>query len=385
MYEHILFGRVDGEAGSSVTLVRSGHALVGSLRIPTWQKNYEIRPEGQQGTHLLMGLSEEEPGDCLAFNPPEPGEMDSDSGDSGIIGEDENGEPVIDILVASTPAARESLGGADGIHALALLGIEDTNQAFRNGGVNLQVRLVGELSLEQNESGDFSQDLTDLKGMNDGRWDDVHSERTRLGADQVSLIGAYKSNTSVAGIGFIRASKSSAFTITRTSAFGQYTFTHELGHNIGLYHEDGYVNTSGRFKTIMAYGNYVRIRQFSDSTGSYLNYSIGDGSHNSIATIAANAFNFSNLVAPITPLPTEPPPSNETGPPAEGEGGSSVEPTNGEMNSEEPGGTSTSGENSTTSTVGNENPPLNGEQSGTTPESPQEGEKVKICSPESGD
>lgn len=188
--------------------------------------------------------------------------------------------PVIDMLVAYTPNARIAAGGTSAIVALIQSGIENTNRAFTNSGVNLQVRLVGTLALTQNESSNFSSDLSALKSKTDGKWDSVHSARTRLGADQVTVVGNY-SGSSTAGIGYIGSSLSTAFTIVKRSAFSQYTFSHELGHNIGLYHSDGYVNSAGRFRTIMAYGSYTRIRRFSNPRITYNGYRTGDSDQNS--------------------------------------------------------------------------------------------------------
>ena len=178
------------------------------------------------------------------------------------------------------------------------------------------MRLVGTLALKQNDSGNFSSDLSALKSKTDGKWDEVHAERTRLGADQVTVVGNYPGG-SVAGIGYIGATASSAFTVVKRSMFSQYTFTHELGHNIGLQHSDGYVNSTGAFRTIMAYGSVPRILRYSSSTLTYKSYATGNSSHNSAAILNANGKMTASLVAtkittnPSTDIPisTNPNPS----------------------------------------------------------------------------
>jgi len=207
-------------------------------------------------------------------------------------------DPVIDMLVAYTPQARRKQGGTDAMIALIQLGIADTNRAFVDSGVSASVRLVGTVEVKQAETSSFSRDLTALKSTSGGRWDEVHPLRKSLGADQVTMIADYP-NSSIAGIGTISATRSTAFTVVKRTTFGQYTFSHELGHNIGLRHEDGYQNSSGRFRTIMAYGSYSRIRRFSNPDKTYGGYSTGTSSHDSVSILKKRISGFSGLVEAI--------------------------------------------------------------------------------------
>jgi hypothetical protein len=213
-------------------------------------------------------------------------------------------DPVVDMLVAYTPAAREHQGGKAAIEALIQMGVADTNQAFRDSGVGLQVRLVGMMETAQNESSDLNGDLTALRGTNDGKWDEIHTMRKRLGADQVTLVAAYLSNSSAAGIGYVNATASSAFTIMRDTYFRQYTLAHEFGHNLGLNHSDGLESSAGRFRTIIAYGSYPRIRRYSNPALSYNGYPTGDATHNESKILNTNATRGANLVATVVPPST---------------------------------------------------------------------------------
>lgn len=204
--------------------------------------------------------------------------------------------PVIDMLVAYTPTARTGAGGDSAIKALIETGIANTNKAFTDSGVNLKVRLVGTLALTQNETGNWSSDLSALSSKTDGKWDAVHAERTRLGADQVTVVGEFP-GSSVAGIGYIKAGSGTAFTVVKRSAFSQYTFSHELGHNVGLQHSDGYVNSSAGFRTIMAYGSVPRILRYSNPSIAYKSSATGSSASNSASILNANGKTTANLVA----------------------------------------------------------------------------------------
>lgn len=299
----VVTGKIQDDENSAVTLAVQDDVVVGHIHKGTGSV-YEISYQGT-GVHSIDEMQDLEDHECVAESAPAVAE------DVEATATTEQTEevfalaatPMIDMLVVYTPAAASKAGGASAIKALIQTGIADTNKAFANSGVNLTVRLVGVMAMSQNESGDFSSDLGKLQGKTDGKWDSVHAERTRLGADQVTLVGSYPNN-SVAGIGYIKSSASTAFAIAKVSAFSAYTFTHELGHNIGLQHSDGYVNSSGGFRTVMAYGSYPRIRRFSNPSLTYNGYKTGDSDQNSSSKLNNYGGSTSALLAMKVPLDT---------------------------------------------------------------------------------
>lgn len=309
----VMTGRLPGEENSAVTLSFQDQVLVGHIHLDDG-RHFEIHYEGQD-LHSIVESDLEE-SECQALHSPiEPEPVIAKDLGMAVI-------PMIDMLVAYTPAALTKVGGLTAMKALINMGIADTNKAFVNSGVGLSVRLVGTMPVTQNESSDFSADLGALRSKTDSKWNEVHSMRTKLGADQVTLVGAYPNN-SVAGIGYIKAVASTAFTIVKSSAFSMYTFSHELGHNIGLQHSDGYVNSAGRFRTIMAYGTYPRIRRFSNPSLTYNGYRTGDSDQNSASILNSFGGQFSQMIAvkiPVTDseVPTTPPtaPSVPPAPPS---------------------------------------------------------------------
>ncbi len=295
----VLTGRIDGDAESSVTLVLNQGVLAGN--ISRGEEEFEIRSVGE-GVHAVRSVSPEAQAPCETQTTHDEAHDEGDAEmESGFEMQSAAplATPIVDVLVAYTPNAKSQQGGKAGIEALIQMGVADANRAYADSGVNLKVRLAGILELKTNETGNYFRDLESLKGTRDGRWDEVHRERDRLGADQVSLVGTYASNRATAGIGYFNSRDASAFTVTQTSAFRQYTFVHELGHNMGLDHSDGFVNSQGRFRTIMAYGSYPRIRRFSNPSIVYNGHRTGDGRHNEAGILNRNAAKLANLRTPL--------------------------------------------------------------------------------------
>ncbi len=280
----VMTGKILGNTLSSVTLVIRDNVVMANLHQGIGNR-YTVE-YANEGTHRVSELSDADSEDCETMEVPaderaaSAQSFNGNPEDSLMSAQTTSGSKIVDMLVAYTPAARYKVGGTTAMLAKIQMGIADTNKAFTNSGGNLQVRLAGTLEVRQNDTGNFSNDLSYLKGKTDGRWDEVHAKRSAVGADQVTMVGMY-SGSSTAGIGYIRATASSAFTVVKQSAFSIYTFSHELGHNIGLQHSDGYVNSSGGFRTIMAYGSVPRILRYSNPGIAYNGYRTGTSSQNS--------------------------------------------------------------------------------------------------------
>ncbi|MEQ1518202.1 MAG: Calx-beta domain-containing protein, partial [Usitatibacteraceae bacterium] len=187
---------------------------------------------------------------------------------------------MIDVMVAYTPAARISQGGTLPMKSLINLGIAETNAAYANSLVTQRVRLVyaGEVNYAE---ADYATDLARLAGTNDGFMDEVHQLRDLYGADIVSLWGNYPP-ASGCGLANLMLNESTSFAnqafhvVDRNCATSNYSFTHELGHNMGLQHDifdgnagttvtpegssvstpinyaHGYVDMPNRFRSVMA-------------------------------------------------------------------------------------------------------------------------------------
>ena len=165
----------------------------------------------------------------------------------------------VDVAVVYTPAAREAAGGATAIEAVIDLMIAETNQANETSGVHHRLALVDRSEVAYVETGETLLDVERLANPTDGHMDDVHALRDRVGADLVHLL--LFEDVDFAGGAYV----GDPFGATCQSCGGG-VFAHELGHNMGLFHDryqahtyDG--GTGRRLGAHPAYG-YVNQRAF---------------------------------------------------------------------------------------------------------------------------
>ena len=177
----------------------------------------------------------------------------------------------IDVAVVYTPAARRGAGGAAALEAVTDLMIAEANRAYAASGVHHRLALVARSEVAYSETGEAILDLGHV-----ARRSEVQALRDEVGADLVHLIVEESNYCGISGVG-------GSFGVTARPCGGS-TFTHELGHNMGLRHDRyqevqgerrvwahpayGYVNQDGlaagapassRWRTIMAYPNQCRV------------------------------------------------------------------------------------------------------------------------------
>jgi hypothetical protein len=280
-------GQVVGEPLSAATFVRSGNLLQGSLR--TLDAAYSLEPLNAGGTHVVREVNLQAMGEELA--PRIPVQRFAADDTPPIAGDDGS---TFDVLVVYTPAARSAAGGDAAMLTRINLGITETNTAYANSGIIPRLRLVGAEAINYTESGDLGLDLEAITAPSDGAMDAVHARRNALGADLVKLVVG---NTAggACGVAWLMTSSTStnfaanAFSVTAYSCITpNYTFGHELGHNMGSNHapEDtgggppylypysfGYKHPGRVFRTVMAYdcpsGGCPRVLYFSNPTVQY--------------------------------------------------------------------------------------------------------------------
>ena len=147
-------------------------------------------------------------------------------------------DPVIDVLVMYTPQAAKKRGGETGIRALAALAVDTVNEAFKRSDIQAKMRLVGveawSYTLEAHSS------LVD--GLHAIRDDPKVVElRNKLNADLVAgFVGSAAGGA--AGVGYLmknpKGQDNYGYSISAAGYIGgpYYTFTHEIGHNLGCIH-----------------------------------------------------------------------------------------------------------------------------------------------------
>jgi hypothetical protein len=148
---------------------------------------------------------------------------------------------IIDVLVPWTAYAECRKSGLSrgctrtatteaNMRALINLAVAETNTAYAESGVNVELNLIHAYYTTYIENRTFSQALSDLRGTTDGFIDDVHVKRAEHGADVVAMI---IDDSAYCGIAYMGPSKANMFSVTYWScATGYYSFGHEIGHNM---------------------------------------------------------------------------------------------------------------------------------------------------------
>ena len=194
-----------------------------------------------------------------------------------------NGGSRITIWVAYTTAARESEGGQGQIDTFIDNRVTETQSAFVGSGVNADLVLLGTEEVEYGKTNPL-EDIQRLSFLGDGYLDDLHDRRDVVAADLVHLIidgywPATPSQRAVCGAAPIldpdNVDQRLAYSISGTRC--NLSFTHEIGHLLGLDHDEfavsrrvsrggippagaydysyGYVNVYEGWRTIMAYSS----------------------------------------------------------------------------------------------------------------------------------
>ncbi len=277
-------GRVQGIEPSQVVLVVNQGQMAGNIAVPG--AFYGVRYLGGN-THAVVEIDQSAyPGDT-------PIPVDLPENPAPIQAAADDGSQ-IDVLVAYTAITRQAAGGTPAMQNLINLAVTETNQSYANSGINQRLRLVGTSEVSYAESGNIETDLNRLKSTSDGYMDNLHALRDSAKADLVALI--VENGGGFCGIAFLMTGvsttfASSGFSVTaRDCATGYYSFGHELGHNMGARHDwavdsgttpysyaHGYVNTTNRWRTIMAYNtvcsnsgfNCTRLPYWSNPNLSY--------------------------------------------------------------------------------------------------------------------
>ncbi len=281
-----LHGTVDGVAGSDVIFAHNEGAVFGVINAPNIG-HFRIRRDGEvvmleqfsdrdvpcatddERSRLMSRVHRIRP----AGLPPQP----INSGDP----------PEISVLVAYTPAAKLYAGGEADMIAAIDAAIAETQASFDNSEIDATVVLALAHETDYIE-GQMTQDLNRMLNPVNGYMDELHELRAQHEADLVALISM---STGYCGLAKCVAIPSldfapNAFSVTRATCLGNFTFTHELGHNMGCHHDRDNACCPGSgsgcgsydfsyghrftgnddvlYRTVMAYSPGQRILHFSN-------------------------------------------------------------------------------------------------------------------------
>ncbi len=300
----VFTGNVLGTLHSSVVLVNNGGVV--SLNVSALSERYAIHGSAESGFTAIElkrnDLPDHTSPPILVKLQTSPKPTIQTAADVALTAADTG--PEVDVMVVYTPVVRVNNGGTAQMHANIDAQVALTNQIYAKSGVIQRLRLVykGEVAYTETTDG---TDLARLQNPGDGFMDSVPILRDIYKADFVSLWGNYPTTC---GLGFLMDTENIDFADTAYNTVnspgctgsGSGTFAHELGHNMGLKHDNfedktaitnvtpagstvatnilyahGYVDTTNRFRTVMAYDDECVAAGFScERTLSFSNPSI---------------------------------------------------------------------------------------------------------------
>ena len=267
-------GRVVGDPESVASLTWNGRMLVGG--VVTHGVAYDIEADGDGGVSVNQRASTV-PVELPAVVPARSALARSAS---PLTAAEDGSTAAIDLLVLYTPAARVRAGGESQIQAQLANAVAVTNTAFQRSGVNAVLTAVGMQELAYLESADLTGDLSAIS-LGGGQSSAVEAARDTVGADLVALVAGRGSASGGCGLAWVGPSSAAAYSVSEQACLyqGQWSFSHELGHNLGADHAPtdgpavgvsyahGYRDASVR--TLMAYAVYgspPRLLNYSSAT-----------------------------------------------------------------------------------------------------------------------
>ncbi|BBL74931.1 Calx-beta domain-containing protein [Methylomagnum ishizawai] len=274
-------GRLSGIQLSTVNMVVEGDVMMANVVHPGGAYQIRYIGNGLHSIHEIDQSSLPPEGDPLPVTLPEtqpkPAQNPARSGISAPSADEtspasDDGSQ-IDVLVVYDAAAKQAAGGPLAMQALIDLAVSETNTNYANSGINQRVKLAHAEEIVYDETGfDWVNTLYRLTNKTDQYLDNIPVLRDTYNADATVLLVA---NTAYCGMAWQMSSVSAGFSeyayalVSQDCATGYYSFGHELGHIMGATHDwfvdtsknspytynKGYVNTLGRWRTVMAYNN----------------------------------------------------------------------------------------------------------------------------------
>jgi uncharacterized protein YkwD len=261
----VIFVVIEGESSATITSPAG---------------NYQIRPAGGD-LHIVRQIN----GQALVEDEVDyiTGALAAPNRQNLSPNQEADDGSIIDVMVLYTAEARNAAGGASVMQTLINLGIQQTNNSYANSRINFRLRLVHTYEVNYTETGSLGTALNRLKNPTDGFMDEIHGLRNQYRADLVSLWLERASGCGLAEM-FMDDPASGFTTVVRTCAVDNFSFAHELGHNLGAHHDwyvkastgdapgglsdnHGWPNYDEGWRTVMAYNNYCADRSPSKFCG----------------------------------------------------------------------------------------------------------------------
>jgi hypothetical protein len=169
-------------------------------------------------------------------------------------------ETMIDLLVLYTPGFKKKHGSVFGTRIAQLVAL--ANQAYVDSGVPMRLRLVASAQVNDSDTTSNSTTLSAL-ARGTGAYRTVPALRKTYGADLVTVVRPFymTAQGGSCGVGYVGGYNGSNIAYYGNYAYSvvsdgrdmagsyyyctDYTFTHELGHNMGLMHDRATVARQG--------------------------------------------------------------------------------------------------------------------------------------------
>ncbi|PZU52609.1 MAG: hypothetical protein DI561_12285 [Thauera sp.] len=169
-------------------------------------------------------------------------------------------ETMIDLLVLYTPGFKKKHGSVFGTRIAQLVAL--ANQAYVDSGVPMRLRLVASEQVNDSDTTGNSTTLSALARAT-GAYRTVPALRKKYGADLVTVVRPFymTAQGGSCGVGYVGGYNGSNIAYYGNYAYSvvsdgrdmagsnyyctDYTFTHELGHNMGLMHDRATVARQG--------------------------------------------------------------------------------------------------------------------------------------------
>ncbi len=283
----VLSGRLADEDDSSFILASRDGVVAGEIRSPSRGAWYIHPVPG--GAHAVRQINDQAFEACAVDERMEKRPPLADAPVAPVFGPRD--VPEITVMIVYTAQARTGAGGQAAIDAVIDMAITQANQAYADSQISASLKLVHRGLVSYNESGSASTDIYRLQDPADGYIDEVHQIRDCVGADIVSM---FVDGFNACGIGFLMCCggyegfEEYAFNVVDKDCVPNFTFAHEVGHNVGCHHDRdnagggaafsysyGYRTPNQVYRTVMAYSPGTRIGYFSNPGVSYQGYVLG--------------------------------------------------------------------------------------------------------------
>lgn len=253
-----------------------------------------------------------------------------------------DGQVTIDVAILLSSEMVTAYGSLDAALAEAANAVAAANTAYSNSQISQELRLVYAGQTNSLQGASMTDDLYRLSDPTDGAFDEAQTLRDTYGADMVSLLW-HEDPASSCGIAWVMTSAyigpsfaDSAFSVVMDQcATGNYSFAHELGHNMGAAHN--VANAGGQaaynysygyhftgtnnlhYRTVMAYASNAagetRVPYFSSPDVQFHGAATGTVNANNALTLnntAAIVAAFRDTIVGATPTPSNRPAQTPT-------------------------------------------------------------------------